>query len=135
MKKYKFTAKLEAGNGGGAYVLFPYDTQQEFATKGRVPVKATIDGLPYTGSLVKYGHPQHMLGVLKAIREQIAKAPGDTIDVVLWRDETVRTPEVPAEFKKLMKKKGSFRPSKISATPTAKSTVAGLRKPRRKKHN
>ena len=25
MKKYKFKAKIEAGDGGGAYVLFPYD--------------------------------------------------------------------------------------------------------------
>jgi hypothetical protein len=26
MKKYKFKAKIEAGNGGGAYVLFPFRT-------------------------------------------------------------------------------------------------------------
>jgi hypothetical protein len=51
MKKYKFTAKIEAGDGGGAYVLFPYDTETEFATKGKVPVKATFNGVPYTGSL------------------------------------------------------------------------------------
>jgi len=106
MNKYKFTAKLEAGDGGGAYVLFPYDTQEEFATKGRVPVKATLDGVPYTGSLVKYGHPKHMLGVLKAIRSQIAKEPGETIEVLLWRDDDVRTVELPAKFKELMKKEG-----------------------------
>ncbi len=41
MKKYKFKAKIEAGDGGGAYVLFPYDTEKEFATKRKVPVKAT----------------------------------------------------------------------------------------------
>jgi hypothetical protein len=29
MKKYKFKAKMEAGDGGGAYVLFPYDTGKE----------------------------------------------------------------------------------------------------------
>jgi len=57
MKKYKFKAKIEAGDGGGAYVLFPYDTGTEFATKGKVPVKATFDGVPYTGSLFKYGKP------------------------------------------------------------------------------
>jgi Domain of unknown function (DUF1905) len=57
MKKYKFKAKIEAGDGGGAYVLFPYDTAKEFATKGKVPVKANFNGLPYTGSLIKYGHP------------------------------------------------------------------------------
>jgi hypothetical protein len=106
MKKYKFKANIEAGDGGGAHVFFPYDTQKEFSTKGKVPVKATFDGVPYTGSLVKYGHPLHMLGILKAIRAQIGKKPGATIEVVLWKDEEIRAVEVPAEFKNSMKKEG-----------------------------
>ncbi len=106
MKKYKFKAKIEAGGGGGAYVLFPYDTEKEFATKGRVPVKATFDGVPYTGSLVKYSNPLHMLGMLKAVREQTGKGPGDTVEVVVLKDEEVRTVELPVEFEKLMKKAG-----------------------------
>jgi hypothetical protein len=106
MKRYKFKAKLEPGDSGGAYVLFPYNTEKEFATKGKVPVKATFDGVPYTGSLVKYGQAQHMLGVLKSIREHIGKAPGDTLDVVLWKDVEPRTVEVPAPFATRMKKEG-----------------------------
>jgi hypothetical protein len=106
MRKYKFKAKIEAGDGGGAYVLFPYDTEKEFATRARVPVKATLNGVLYTGSLMKYGHPLHMLGVSKAIREQTGKGPGDTIEVVVWKDEEVRTVEVPAQFEKLIEKEG-----------------------------
>jgi len=108
MKKYKFKAKIEAGDGGGAYVLFPYDTVKEFATKGRVPVRATFNGVPYKGSLFKYRNPLHMLGMLKAIREKTGKGPGDTIEVVVWRDEVARTVEVPTQFKNLMKKEGLF---------------------------
>jgi len=106
MKKYKFKAKLEAGDGGGSYVLFPYDTGKEFGTKGKVPVKVTFDGVLYTGSLIKYGNPLHMLGVLKTIREEIGKGPGDAVDVVLWKDEEARTVEVPAQFENLMKREG-----------------------------
>jgi bifunctional DNA-binding transcriptional regulator/antitoxin component of YhaV-PrlF toxin-antitoxin module len=106
MKKYKFKTRIEAGDGGGAYVLFPYDTEKEFATKGKIPVKTTFDGVPYAGSLIKYGRPLHLLGVPKAIREQIGKAPGDAVEVVVWKDEGVRTLEVPAQFEKLMKKEG-----------------------------
>jgi Domain of unknown function (DUF1905)/Bacteriocin-protection, YdeI or OmpD-Associated len=106
MKKYRFTAKIEVADGGGAYVLFPYDTEKEFATKGKVPVKATFDGVPYAGSLIKYGHPMHMLGMPKAIREQTRKAPGDTIEVVVWKDEEVRILAVPAQFENWMKKEG-----------------------------
>jgi bifunctional DNA-binding transcriptional regulator/antitoxin component of YhaV-PrlF toxin-antitoxin module len=106
MKKYKFTAKIEAGDGGGAYVLFPYDTEKEFATRGKVPVKAAFNGVPYRGSLIKYGKPLHVLGVPKAIREQTGKGPGDRIEVVVWKDDEVRTVEVPAQFEILMKKEG-----------------------------
>jgi hypothetical protein len=108
MKKYKFKAKIETTDGGGAYILFPYDTVKEFGTKSRVPVQATFDGVPYIGSLVKYGQPQHMLGLLKAIREQIGKQPGDTITVELWKDEAHRTVEVPAAFESAMKNAGVF---------------------------
>ena len=106
MKKYKFKARIDSGSGGGAYVLFPHDVEKEFGTKGRVPVQATFNGVPYRGSMVKYGKPQHMIGVLKNIREKIGKEPGDTIDVVVWKDEEERTVEVPSEFQRLLKREG-----------------------------
>jgi len=85
-------------------VYFPYNVEEEFGTRGRVPVKATFDGVPYSGSLVKYGAPQHMLGILKSVREQIGKGPGDTVEVMIEKDETERTVEIPAEFQKLLRK-------------------------------
>ncbi|MDR3753862.1 MAG: YdeI/OmpD-associated family protein [Terracidiphilus sp.] len=106
MKKYTFKARMIAGRGGGAGVMFPYDVQQEFGTRGNVPVKATLDGAPYTGSLMNCGAMGHTLGVLKGIREQIGKGPGDTIDVVVWKDDAARTVEIPAAFKTLLKKEG-----------------------------
>jgi hypothetical protein len=106
VKTYKFKAKIEGGDGGGAYVLFPYDTEVEFGTKGKVPVQATLNSVPYAGSLMKYGNSYHMLGVLKAIREQTGKGIGDMIDVEVWRDEATRTLEVPAGFEERMKMEG-----------------------------
>ena len=106
MKRYKFNAKIQPGSGGGAFILFPYDMEREFGTNGKVAVKATFNGYPYTGSLMKYGYPEHFLGVPKAIRDQMGKGPGQIIDVVIWKDDEVRTVEVPAEFQKLMKKEG-----------------------------
>jgi len=43
---------------------------------------------------------------LKSIREQIGKGPGDTIEVVIWKDEDERTVEIPTEFSAIMKKEG-----------------------------
>jgi hypothetical protein len=102
MKTYRFQAKIEAGDGGGAFVTFPFDTQKEFSTKSGVPVKATFDGVPYAGSLMACGGPHHMLGVLKSIRQKTGKDIGDTLSVELWKDESARTVEVPAHFQSLM---------------------------------
>jgi hypothetical protein len=106
MKTYKFTATIQPGVGGGAGVVFPFDVEKEFGTKGSVPVKSTFDGVPYTGSLMNCGAMGHTLGVLKGIREQIGKGPGDIVNVVVWKDEAERIVDVPPEFAKLMKKQG-----------------------------
>jgi hypothetical protein len=104
MKKYSFTATIEPGPGGGAFVTFPYDVQRELGAKGRVPVQASIDKISYTGSLMQCGGPFHMLGILKSIREQLGKQIGDAVQVEIWKDEGVRTVELPAEFAALLKK-------------------------------
>ena len=75
--------------GAGSFVAFPGDVSELFGTRGRVPVATTIDGAPYRGSLVTYGGP-HLLGVLKAVQEQIGKGPGDTVHVRLELDDAPR---------------------------------------------
>jgi hypothetical protein len=104
MKTYRFNAVIEAGEGGGAGVTFPYDVEKEFGTRGGVPVKATFDGVPYSGSLMNCGDGRHTLGLLKAIRAKIGKGPGDTVSVVVSKDGEVRTVAVPPEFEKLLKR-------------------------------
>jgi hypothetical protein len=106
VKRYQFKAKIEASDGGGAFVLFPFNTEAEFGTKGKVAVKARVGGVPYVGSLMSYGRPQHMLAVAKAIRQEIGKGPGDVIDVEVWKDEGLRELEVPASLENVVKKEG-----------------------------
>ena len=84
-KSFQFEAEIQAGDGGGAFVFFPFDMQESFGTRGKVPVEGTIDGVPYRGKLLKYGFPQHVLGVLKSLRTEIGKEPGDTVAITLWR--------------------------------------------------
>ena len=71
-----------------------------------MPVQATLDKVAYRGSLMNCGMSHHTLGVLKGVREQIGKGPGDAIDVVVWKDESERKVTIPAAFKALMKKEG-----------------------------
>jgi hypothetical protein len=105
-KTYTFQAQIEPGPGGGAFVVFPYDTHSEFGTRGSVRVNATIDSVPYSGSLMACGGPFHMLGVLKSIRKQICKDLGDTVSIELWKDAAERTVEAPAQIHALMKQHG-----------------------------
>jgi hypothetical protein len=105
MKKYKFKTRLE-GTDSGAYVVFPHNVEEEFGTRGRVPVNVEFDGTPYTGSLVKCGGQAHMVGVSKAIRGLIGKGVGDAVEVVLWKDEAERKIEIPRDLKALLKREG-----------------------------
>jgi hypothetical protein len=102
--KQSFTAPIIFGDGGGAWVEVPAKIMEAYGTKGRVPVKALIDGEPYRGSLAKMGGACHQLGVLKAIREKIGKGEGDMVHVVLERDTEERTVDVPDDFQKAMNK-------------------------------
>lgn len=80
---YRFRAFIEKVEGiDGAYVRIPFDVKEVFG-KGRVPVRATFDGEPYEGSIVRYGSPFHILGLRKDIREKIGKHPGDTVEVTV----------------------------------------------------
>jgi len=106
MKKYKFEAEIQEGRGGGAYVVFPYDVEREFGTNGKVPVAATIDGVPDKSALIRMGLPHHILGVPKAIRAQKNKQPGDVVTIVLWKDDEPREVAVPPELQARMKKAG-----------------------------
>lgn len=100
----QFTAPIIFGEGGGAWVEVPARIMETYGAKGRVPVKALIDGEPYRGSLVKMGGDCHRLGVLKDIRAKIGKGEGDIVHVILERDTEERTVEVPADFQKALNK-------------------------------
>ena len=82
-KVYEFDAEIKkVPDIDGAYIEIPFDVKAEFG-KGRVPVYATFDGVPYEGSLVRMKTPCHIIGVRKDIRAQIGKQAGDTIHVTL----------------------------------------------------
>jgi hypothetical protein len=46
----------------------------------------------------------HRLSVPRAICEQLNKAPGDHINIEVWKDDAPRSVEMPAEFNTLLKK-------------------------------
>lgn len=78
-ESYTFEAMIKkVPDVNGAYVEVPYDIKALFG-KGRLPVEATFDGEPYTGSIVKMGLPSFIIGIRKDIRKKIGKEPGDMV--------------------------------------------------------
>ncbi len=89
MRKFRFDAIIEAAEQkGGAYIRFPYDIRKEFG-RGRVKVHVEFDGIPYDGSIVNMGIKNndgsicYIIGILKSIREEIGKNPGDIVRVIV----------------------------------------------------
>jgi hypothetical protein len=102
-KKHTFTAVIQNASGGGAFVEIPFDVEKAFGAK-KPRVKAMIEGVPYRGLLVRMGGPNHILIILKGIREQIGKTFGDKIQVSVELDAEPRVVEVPKDLLKELKK-------------------------------
>jgi len=100
-QKQNFRAKIENAGGGGAYVTVPFDVEQVFGKK-RVKIKATIEGEPYRGTLVRMGTPFHVLIILKEIRQKIGKDFGDEVSIELEEDLAERQVEIPVYIKQAL---------------------------------
>lgn len=77
-------------------ITVPFDVEAVFGAK-RAPVKATINGAEYRGSVVRMGG-RYMLGIPKEFRDRAGIEAGNHIVVTLERDVAERSVEVPKDF-------------------------------------
>ena len=101
-----FESRIEVGAGGGAFVAVPGEVIDALGGGGRIPVRATFDGIPYSGSIVSMGGTK-CLGVLKQIRSELGKEPGDPVTVSVERDISERTVEVPDDLSAALAEAGA----------------------------
>ncbi len=101
-KQHKFNATIYRESSGGAFITLPFDVEATFGSK-RPKLKATFDGVPYKGTAVRMGSPEHMLIIRKDIREQIGKQPGDEIAVTVELDTQPRIVEMPENLAEALK--------------------------------
>lgn len=93
----RFNTELREAGRGGAYIEFPFDVEELFGTKARIPVRLSFAGAPYRGSLLQYAGAR-MVGIPKAVREQAGVHPGQTVEIVLEVDDEERAVELPPEL-------------------------------------
>ncbi len=98
---HTFNATIQKGNRGGAFVVVPLDVES-VSGKKRVKIKATIDGEPYRGLMVRMGSPDHIIGVVREIRQKIGKDIGDQVEVTVEEDLAPRVVTIPEDFQKIL---------------------------------
>ena len=104
-KRLRFRAKIDGKEAGVvAAITPPVDVAEMFGTRGRVPIRGTINGFPFRSSLMPCGGP-HRMPVNQALCRGAGAKPGDRVEVVPERDDEVRTVEPPAELKKELTKR------------------------------
>ncbi len=103
-KKLRFRLKIEGKEAGVvAAITPPVDVVEYFGTRGRVPIRGTLNGFAFRSSLMPMDGC-HIMPVNKALRKGAGAVPGDLVDVVMERDGAERTVEVPPELKKELAK-------------------------------
>jgi Domain of unknown function (DUF1905)/Bacteriocin-protection, YdeI or OmpD-Associated len=117
-----FTATLEASpvGKGGHWVVVPDAVMSDLTDKARAKVKATFNGVPYRGSIVRYSGA-YVLGVTKAIIKQTGASPGDPLEVSVKLDTAERTVALPPELQEA-----------FTADPTLRTSWEALSYTRRK---
>ena len=99
MSKATFRAPVRSSDrgGGGHLVEVPPEVVEALGGKGRIPVTATFEGIPYRGSIVRM-RGVAVLGVQKAIMAEAGVSVGDSLTVVVRNDEAPREVEVPDDL-------------------------------------
>jgi hypothetical protein len=62
MKKRKFKARLLDADGGGVYVLVPFDVAAVYGQKNLIKIVASIDGVTYRVSIANMGNCRSKTG-------------------------------------------------------------------------
>jgi uncharacterized protein DUF1905/bacteriocin resistance YdeI/OmpD-like protein len=99
----RFRTKLLAAGKTAAGVEVPEKVVLGLGSTKRPLVKVTINGYTYRSAIAPMGGT-YMLGVSNEVRQHIAVAPGETIDVDVVLDTDKRDVEVPPELAKALAK-------------------------------
>ena len=100
----RFRVRLEQHERSEATIInIPFDVENTFGTRARVPVRGTINGFAFRSSIFPSGDGTHYMVVNKGVRAGAGVKGGQMVSVVIERDEEPRTVTPPADFARSLK--------------------------------
>jgi hypothetical protein len=102
VKRFRVLIEREEGSEVCG-INIPFDAEKTFGTRGRVPVRGTLNGAPFRGSLFRMGGDCHFMVVNRHLRAAAGVSGGETVPVQLERDDEPRTIDPPADFARALK--------------------------------
>ena len=103
MPEIKFEAKQFSAtltrepDSSATFVSIPFNVMDVWGSRSRIPVKGTVNGVAFRGSIVPYGGV-HYLGIKRDLREQAGVKAGDIVSIVIEVDTEPRVAEPPADL-------------------------------------
>ncbi len=109
--KISFRSKVQRPEGVGTwhYADVPVNVSQFFGAKGHIYVAGTLNGKPFSGSMVPQGGGRHIIVLNSTARERIGLRLGDPVEFEIARDDSARTVKVPPELERELKRDGRAR--------------------------
>lgn len=84
-------------------ITIPFDVEQVYGTRARVPVRGTINGFPFRSSISPMGGGRHFMAVNKTTREGAKAKGGETVSVVMERDDEPRVITPPLDLARALR--------------------------------
>jgi hypothetical protein len=95
----RFRAVLEKDTDSSATAIaIPFDVEKAYGSRGRVPVRGTLNGFAFRSSVFPMGGGCHWLVVNRDMREGAKIKAGETISVMMERDDEPRVITPPKDF-------------------------------------
>jgi hypothetical protein len=121
-----FSAEL-IGNGpksAWTFLRIPAAVSKAFAVRARLPVRGTINGFAFRSSVFPDGKGGHHMMINKAMRDGAKADQGDTVKVVMERDDAPREVQLPPELKRALAKNAAAKKRFADLSPSCKKEYA-----------
>lgn len=103
MATKRFRVLLEKHeNSEATGITIPFDVGKTYGTRARVPVRGTLNGFPYRGSIFPMGG-KYIMVVNKELRANAKAKGGDPVSVTMERDDEPRIITPPADLARALK--------------------------------